>query len=178
MTVKCSVCGNRIDKDKAFLIVEEHINSKTKENVKKNIYYCSKEEYLEHKEEKEKNAFYKDKIYCFFCDLLGSKAIINTLFWKEWGVWNKIASNEMIFQFIENKKNNFYYARDSKANSLSESGKIFYYSAIIKNGISDFQKKYIPEVVIKKPSESIVIENISMESKINQRKALLDLEDF
>ena len=115
---------------------------------------------------------HKDKVYYLICDIIGRKEIINTLLWKEWALWNKVASNEAIGIYLEENKN---YLCDviSKIDD-NEFSRIKYLSAILKNKLGDYKPKVtVKEVVTPKIHD----EHYETKFKLKQRRGFEDLED-
>ena len=140
--VKCRICGNSIDKETAHLVVTYNRNGKEKP-----AYYCSKSEYEDDRAKKEKAAADNDKAYRLICEIIGRKEIINTVLWQEWKVWNKVASNEVIGQYLEENKS-YLISTVSKLDNV-EFNRIRYLSTIIKNKIGGFRAKAkeMPKVI-------------------------------
>ena len=129
---KCRICGTPHDTKDAYKVV---VNNK-------NQYYCSQEEYEIDLAKKKKAAEDKDRVYRLICDILGEQEIINTILFKEWQVWLKVADNEKIGQYLEE---NYDYLSSAIARlQSSEFAKIRYLSTIIKDKI----KGFVPRVEV------------------------------
>jgi len=167
--VKCRICGNSLDKTMAHLVITYDRNGK-----EKRAYFCSQSEYEDDLAKKEKTAADKDKVYRLICDIIGRKEIINTVLWKEWAIWNKVASNEVIGQYLEENKSyliDIVYRLDNV-----EFGRIRYLSTILKNKLGDFKSKAKetpkPKVQVDETFYAPVTNNSN-----NKRRSLADLED-
>ena len=159
----CRICGTKLDTDNAYKVVL--CNSKGKE---KNFYYCSEEEYVADKTKKEKAIEDRNKAYKLICDIIGRKQIINTTLWKEWKEWNKVATDEAIWQYLEENKT-YLIGIISKLDNV-EFNRIRYLSAILKNKLGDFKPKEETKepVVVNETHEEDVRNDIDL--RINKKK--------
>lgn len=132
MLVKCKICGNKIDRKCAFKVI---VNEK-------NNYYCTEEEYNEWKSNKD----IKDSIYEVIFNIFGHKTI-NTILYKEINEIGNLYGYKNILNYINDNKNYLYSVMQKEFKS--EYAKIRYFSAILKNNISDYTKKLPPEVIKK-----------------------------
>lgn len=126
---KCRICGTPHDTKNAYKVV---VNNK-------NQYYCSQNEYETDLAKKKKAAEDKDRVYRLICDILGEQEIINTILFKEWQVWLKVADNEKIGHYLEENKD-YLTSVIARLNS-SEFARIRYLSTIIKDKIKGFVPK-------------------------------------
>ena len=126
---KCRICGTPHNTEDAYKVV---VNNK-------NHYYCSQDEYEKNVAQKKKAAEDKDRVYRMICDIMGEKDIINTILYKEWQIWNKVADNEKIGQYLEENKD--YLTSVMARVGSSEYARIRYLSAIIKDKIKGFMPK-------------------------------------
>ena len=142
--------------------------------AKKELASKIKAEKEEKKKERiEKYKEDKNKVYRLVCEIIGKKEIINTLLWKEWAIWNMVASNEVIGQYLEENKT-FLTSTISRLDNV-EHGRIRYFSAILKNNLGDY-KPNTKET--EKPK--IQVDDtfyIPTTTRSNRRRALADLED-
>jgi hypothetical protein len=161
---KCRICGTPYDTKDAYKVV---VNNK-------NQYYCSQEEYEKDLEKKKKAAEDKDRVYRLICDIMNEKEIINTILFKEWAVWNKVADNEKIAQYLE--ENQEYLTSVIARLQSSEFAKIRYLSTIIKDKI----KGFVPRVKVEEKPKVVVDETIyeAPTHTLNKRRSLEDLEDM
>lgn len=121
----------------------------------------------------EKRKADKDKAYWLICDIIGRKEIINTNLWKEWAIWNKVATNEVIGNYLEENKN-YLINVVSKIDDV-EIYRINYLSAIIKNSLGDYKMK---TKAVEKPQ--VKVDNTFYQPVVtnnNRRRSLADLED-
>lgn len=161
---KCQICKTELDTKTAYKIVDKN---------NKNKYYCSQSEFEAEEVRKKKTQEDKDRVYYLICDIMGEKEIINTALWKEWQVWNKVANNVKIGQYLEENKE--YLTSVISRLQSSEYARIRYLSTIIKNKINEFK----PRVEVQKPK--VVVEETIYEvptQSLNKRRSLADLEDM
>lgn len=162
---KCQICKAELDTKMAYKIVDKN---------NKNKYYCSQSEFEAEEIRKKKAQEDKDRVYYLICDIMGEKEIINTALWKEWQVWNKVANNVKIGQYLEENKD--YLTSVIARLQSSQYAKIRYLSTIIKNKINEFKSKV---EVVEKPK--VVVEETIYEvptQSLNKRRSLADLEDM
>lgn len=161
---KCRICGTPYDTKDAYKVV---VNNK-------NQYYCSQEEYETDLAKKKKAAEDKDRVYRLICDIMNEKEIINTILFKEWAVWNKVADNEKIGQYLE--ENQEYLTSVIARLQSSEFARIRYLSTIIKDKI----KGFVPRVEVEEKPKVVVDETIydAPTHTLNKRRSLEDLEDM
>ena len=100
--VKCKFCGKQMNINDAYKVVAYG----PKSGKPSNLYYCNTEHYQKNQSIKEKGKMDKDKVYSLVCEIIGRKEIINTALYKEWQSWNMVASNEIIYQYLEENSNN------------------------------------------------------------------------
>lgn len=169
MQVTCQICKKKIEKDTAYKITKiSPTNGK-----KKYFYYCSEEEWQAEEDRKKKNKENKDKVYSLICDMFGYE-IVNTKFFDEWSLWNKLKSNELIYKYI--RENEDFLQEICDRSFDSEYQKIRYFSAILKNHLRD----YVPKAAeVEKPK--VVVDETIYEApahSLNKRRSLEDLEDM
>ena len=162
MRAKCRICGEVLDTNIAFKVVTNG----------KNAYYCSQDEFEADAKEKAKALADKDMVYNLICEIIDREKIINTALWKEWKVWNKVATNEIIGQYLmENKE--YLIGAIARLDNV-EFNRIRYLSAILKNSLGDFKpKKEVKPAFV----PSINEEHYETKFKPKARRALLDLEE-
>lgn len=162
---KCKICGSELDTNTAYKVTDKN---------GKNKYFCSESEYEAEEARKKKAAEDKDRVYRLICDIMGEQEIISTALFKEWTVWNKVASNEKIAQYLTENKD-YLTSVITRLNS-SEYARIRYLSTIIRDKI----KAFVPRVeVVEKPK--VVVEETIYETPthtLNKRRSLEDLEDM
>lgn len=196
---KCRYCSANLTSDNAYRIVknkrgtyfcnQEHYEKYVEQVEQKNAEKAKlvaqekeereklkakkkEEKTAEEQVQKEKRKADKDKVYWLICEIVGCKEIINTVLWKEWAIWNKVASNEVIGKYLEEHKN--YLIKTIGGLENVEFIRIRYLSAILKNKLGDYkpmateQKFFTP--VIKD-------EHYETKFKPKQRQALLDFEE-
>lgn len=163
---KCKICKKSLNTNDAYCVIANN----------KRFYYCNATEYEEYKRKQEKEAADKDKVYRLICDIIGHKEIINTVLWKEWEIWNKVACNEKIGCYLEENKD---YLCDviSRLEDV-EFNRIRYLSAILKNKLGDYKPKAreAEKPVTKKIVDTTFYDIGSIVNK-PKRRALDDLED-
>ena len=162
---KCKICGTGLDTATAYKVTDKN---------GKNKYYCSQSEFEAEEERKKKAQADKDRVYRLICDIMGEKEIISTALFKEWQVWNKVADNAKIGDYLE--ENRSYLSSVIARLSSSEYAKIRYLSTIIRDKIKAFVPK---SEVVEKPK--IVVDETIYEAPtqtLNKRRSLADLEDM
>lgn len=122
MLVKCKGCQEKIDRDIAYKIV---INGK-------NNYYCNEQEYKDIKNKRK----IKDNTYLKIYDIFGRK-ITNTILFKEVNELADIYGYEIIYAYLD--KNQDYLSNVMSKDFNNEFGQIRYFSAILKNSLTDFK---------------------------------------
>ena len=147
MRAKCRICGRQLDTNTAYKIVDKN---------GKNKYYCNKDEFEAEEARKKKAKKDKDKVYRLICDIMGEKEIINSILWKEWVVWNKVADNEKIGKYLE--ENRDYLSSVIGRLTSSEFARIRYLSTIIKDRI----KEFVPRVKVEEPVVVEVDDNFEL----------------
>lgn len=165
---KCRVCGSKINSIDAYLVIT--LDGKGNE---KKAFYCNKDEYEKDLKKKEKAKADEDNAYYLICEIIGRKKIINTILWKEWKEWNKVATNEIIGKYLEENKS--YLISVVSKLSDTEFLRIRYLSAILKNNLGDFtvrSKKEEPRKVV--VEETFYVPTVT---RNNKRRSLADLED-
>ena len=167
MRAKCKICGEPLDTNTAYRVITLDKNKKEKK-----AYYCSKEEYEKDEAEKKKAADDKDKVYRLICDIVERKEILNSILWKEKAIWNKVATDEIIGQYLEDNKG-YLSSMIGRLDDV-EYNRIRYLSAIIKNKIGDYKPKTVVKEVIK---PKIQDEHYETKFKLKQRRGFEDLED-
>lgn len=166
---KCKICKKSLNTNDAYCVITND----------KRFYYCNATEYEEYKRKQEKEAADKDKVYRLICDIIGRKEIINTVLWKEWKIWNKVASNEVIGNYLEENKQHLIDAL-SRIEDV-EFIRIRYLSAILKCNLSDYERK---SKKIEKPIVQVdeadgrddVGLRINKKSKTVRRKGFAEME--
>ena len=161
---KCKICGGALDTNVAYKVTDKN---------GKNKYFCSEEEYDSEEQRKKKVADDKDRVYRLVCDIMGEPEIINTILFKEWQVWLKVADNEKIGKYLEENKEYLTYVI-ARLNS-SEYARIRYLSAIIKDKIKGYEPRVdvvVPRVVV----EETIYDTPTQST--NKRRSLSDLEDM
>lgn len=155
MLVKCKSCGNKIERDKSFKIVISG----------KNYYYCNEEEYKSIVKNKE----LKDNTYETIYQIFQYK-VTNTTLFKEINSLLPIYEYEMIYHYLLDNKE--YLTNVLQKSFQNEYSKIRYFSAILKNSLSDY---LLPE---KKEKKEIEIEFVSMSKQTTKkRRNLSEMED-
>ena len=163
MQVTCQICKKKIEKETAYKRVVG----------KANKYYCSEQEWQTEEDKKKKALEAKDKVYNLICDMFGYE-IINTQFFAEWALWNKLKSNEDIYKYLRENEDRLQEICDRSFNS--EYQRIRYFSAVLKNSLRDFKPrveiKEVPKIVIEE-----VMYDATPSNTRNRRRGLADLED-
>ena len=172
----CKICGKKLDADAAYVVYASGNGRKA--------FYCSQEEYESTikkpqkkkavtKQPKEKIPTYRDKAYELICNIIGRPKIINTILWKEWKIWNEVAADEVIAQYLEENRDYLVGAIGRLDNV--EFNRIRYLSAILKNSLGDFKSK---EKEMEKPKTQVDDTFYApIATNNNKRRSLADLED-
>lgn len=159
---KCKICGTSLDTKIAYKITDKN---------GKNKYFCSATEYEAEEIRKKKAAEDKDRVYRLICDILGEQEIINTILFKEWQVWLKVADNEKIAKYLA--ENCEYLTSVMTRVHSSEFARIRYLSVIIKDKI----KGFVPKVKIEDKPRVVTEEYYETKYKSKGRQALEDFEE-
>ena len=159
---KCKICGTELDTKTAYKITDKN---------NKNKYFCSASEFEAEEERKKKAAEDKDKVYRLVCDIMGEKEIINTILFKEWQDWLKVADNEKIAKYLSENKD--YLSSVIARLQSSEYAKIRYLSTIIRDKI----KAFVPKVEVVEKPKIVVDEHYETRYKTKVRRALEDFEE-
>ena len=165
MQVTCQICKKKIEKDTAY----KRVVGKT------NKYYCSEQEWQDEENKKKKAAEHKDKVYYLICDMFGYE-IQNSQFFAEWVLWNKLKTNDIIYKYLRENEDKLQEICDRSFDS--EYQKIRYFSAVLKNSLSDFKPR-VEVVEVEKPK--VVIDETIYEAPthtLNKRRSLDDVEDM
>lgn len=156
------------------LFLEDAMRKKEEENARKLLADKRREEKEKAEREGiEKRKADKDRAYWLICEIIGRKEIINTKLWKEWVIWNKVATNEVLGNYLEENKN-YLISVVSKIDNV-ELYRINYLSAIIKNNLGDYKSRIQAAA---KPQ--IKVDNTFYQptaTNNNRRRSLADLED-
>ena len=112
----------------------------------------------------------KDIAYKLICDIMGKQQITNAILWKEWKLWNGIASDEIVRKYLDENKE-YLTKRIARLDNV-EYSRIRYLSAILKNSLTDFKPK--PENLF---ALNIPDEHYETRYKPKVRVALLDIEE-
>ena len=137
---KCKICGVELDTKTAYKVTDKN---------GKNKYFCSATEFEAEETRKKKVAEDKDRVYNLICDMFGYE-IVNTQFFAEWTLWNKLKSNEIIYKYL--RENEDYLQQICDRSFNTEYQKIRYFSAVLKNSLKDYKPKAVeaekPKVVV------------------------------
>ena len=159
---KCKICGAELDAKTAYKVTDKN---------GKNKYFCSQSEFEAEEEHKKKVAEDKDRVYRLICDIMGEKEIISTALFKEWVVWNKVANNAKIGDYLAENKD--YLTSVIARLSSSEYAKIRYLSTIVRDKI----KAFVPKTIEVAPPKVVAEEHYETKYKPKTRQALLDFEE-
>ena len=185
---KCRYCQTNTNTDdaymsmigklKAYFCNEEHYNlfiKEKEENEQRKIAEREKarqkkqEEHAIAVEQRKKD---KDNVYYLICEIIGRKDIINTMLWREWALWNKVATNAQIYQYLnENKK--YLLGVISRLDDV-ELDRIKYLSAILRNKLGDYKPKTVVKEFV---TPKIQDEHYETKFKLKKRRGFEDLED-
>jgi YHS domain-containing protein len=164
---KCKICGTQLDTKEAYKVTDKN---------GKNRYFCSQSEFEAEETRKKKAAEDKDRVYRLICNILGEQEIINTILFKEWQVWLKVADNEKIGNYLEENQD-YLTSAIARLNS-SEFARIRYLSAIIKDKIKGFVPKVEVEEVPRVVDTSFELFEPTIEKNPQiEEQVLYDVED-
>jgi len=167
MLVTCFICKKKIEKDTAYRA--KVIGPRSGKETIKNC--CSEAEWQAEEIRKEN----KKKVYDLICDMFGYE-IINTQFFAEWALWNKLKSNDIIYKYLRENEERLQQICDRSFEN--EYQKIRYFSAVLKNSLKDFKPKVEVQQV---ETPKVVVEETIYEAPVhtlNKRRSLEDLEDM
>lgn len=163
---KCRICKKSLNTKDAYCVITND----------KRFYYCNATEYEEYKRKQEKEAADKDKVYRLICDILGRKEIINSILWKEKSVWNKVCTDEVIAQYLEENKD-YLTGAISRLDDV-EFNRIRYLSAVLKNKLGDYKPKVKEEKkVVRSDSNFEFFEPTVINQNKQEDFILEDVED-
>lgn len=186
MVVRYTSGGNKM---KAFYCSPEEYNTHVFSKEKADEADKAKKEEVKQKEKKprkkkepkksepkevvvEKAPTDRDYAYRLICEIIGRQKIINTVLWKEWKVWNEVASDTAIKRYLSENKE-YLCGVISRLDNI-EYNRIRYLSAVIKNKIGDFASNVTesegPKVQVDETFYAVATRN-------NRRRSLADLED-
>ena len=166
---KCRICKKSLNTKDAYCVITND----------KRFYYCNATEYEEYKRKQEKEAADKDKVYRLICDIIGRKEIINSILWKEKSVWNKVCTDEVIAQYLEENKD-YLTGAISKLDDV-EFNRIRYLSAVLKNKLGDYKPKAKEIKIETQKQESVEMRDdfgirTNNKKKITRRKGFSEME--
>lgn len=169
---KCKICKKSLNTNDAYCVVTYDKNGKAKKN-----FYCSKAEVDAEEARKRKAAADRSKAYRLVCEILGRDEIINTILWKEWAIWNKVASDEKIASYLEENRE-YLLSMISRLDDV-EFNRIRYLSAILKNKLGDYKPKVkeVERAVVKYSSSFELFEPTVVKNNEVNNIILDDVED-
>ncbi len=171
MLVTCKICKEKIDRDTAYKITTVSPTS----GKKTNSYFCSEAEWQAEEDRKNKARENKDKVYYLICDMFGYE-IVNTKFFDEWHLWNKLKSNEIIYKYL--RDNETYLQQICNKSFDNEYQRIRYFSAVLKNSLRDYVPKgEVKEVPSVTTSAFEFFEPIVERQPEFKEQVLYDVED-
>lgn len=170
--VKCKICKNEILKSEAYLIEDIKTDANGKEKVTRK-YYCSEKEYLDYKYENE----CKDKFFKKLEELFGSK-VINTYLFKLYAELKDYKHSNILDTLIA-KENDISHAIRSTIKNGSQTNKLQYVFAIIKNTIEDNKTRKNHTITVQDSFESDFDEVFETMTRIrktnNRRRSIRDI---
>lgn len=160
--VKCRVCSTLNDINLAYKYV--HTTSGGKDV---NMYYCSEDEFLKHKKEKEYRAKFEEK----FSDIM-NYTVINSNVKRLYNEIQKSGySNKEIYSCLVEKERDIIRALDYKKSIKDEDRRIKYAFAIIRNAMFDVTIKRRQEEKIKQMQSKAKEKTIEVYGYKNNRQA-------
>lgn len=169
---KCKICKKTLSTDNAYCVITHDKNGKVKKN-----FYCSKAEVDAEEARKRKAATDKKRAYKLVCEIIGRDEIINKILWKEWAIWNKVASDEKIASYLEENKE-YLVNMISRLDDI-EFNRIRYLSAILRNKLGDYKPKVkeVEKAVVKCNSFFELFEPTIIRNNEADNIILEDVED-
>lgn len=158
MLVKCRICGGKVDRNDAYKVVIDG----------KNHYYCNESEYSEWTKKKDK----KDKTYNLIYKIFDRK-VPNTILYKEIVELADIYTFEKILAYLVD--NESYLSSVMMKSFTNEYAQIRYFTAILKNSLTDFQFEDESKVEINKIDMPDVLNN--QFSRKKKKKSLFEYEE-
>lgn len=128
------------------------------------MYYCSEQEYEEHLKAKT----VRDNTYNLINDIFGRK-VINTILFKEVNEISNTYPYQHIYSYLI--KNQQYLSGVMSKDFKSEYAQIRYFTAILKNSLSDYKEK---ESEIKRSASAEVVTMKYSQQK--KRRSLAEIE--
>lgn len=130
LLVNCKCHGKKIDRETAYKVTSNQ----------KNFYYCSENDY------RKMQTLQKEKNLLFECvNLIFGYKVINSALFKEIAEIEKSYNHKLIREYMQANKD--YLSKVMQKDFVSEYAKIRYFSAIIKNSISDYAKAQKKKVI-------------------------------
>lgn len=190
---KCRYCQKNMKTNDAYMSIvgrkrayfcnEEHYDlfmkdKKEKDRREKEALEAAKKQREAREVASQKYQENKDRAYYLICDIIGRKQISNTVLWSEWAIWNKVADNKAIGQYLEENKD--YLCRMVSKLANNEFLRIRYLSAILKNNLGAYHTTAIsndaPQIKVQ-VDETFYEPTPSTQTKRKKRRSLDDLED-
>lgn len=161
---KCQICKKQLNTNEAYKVVDKN---------NKNKYYCSEVEFQAEEARKNKAKEDKDNVYKMIVKLFRYE-VVNSQLFAEWNIWNKLRTNEEIYQLLQ--ENEEYLQQICDRHFDTEYQRIRYFCTVVKNKLADFKPK--PRVV-EEVKPRVVVEEVMYEApakSLNKRRSLADLE--
>lgn len=164
MKCKCQICKKVLDTKTAYA-VEYAVNKKNGTTEFKNKYYCNEEEYSAKLVADAKAESDKAEMWSLVTEYIGKTS--NTILFAESHKWGNPGK---VVRLIKDNRDKFDFM--NRKTFDSETAKIRYFSAIIKNNIND-----LPDIVEETPKvmETYEVHYVN-KHKSKLRKGLLDDE--
>lgn len=162
------------------LYMEKLEEEQKQKQMKKELAEKRRQEELEEKQRQiEYNKQMKDKVYYLICEILGRKAIVNTALWKEKELWNRVCTDEVIAQYLEENKD-YLTGAISRLDDV-EFNRIRYLSAILKNKLGDYKPKKKEARIEMQKQEFVEMRDdfgirTNNKKKITRRKGFSEME--
>ena len=129
---KCRYCKKELKRQNAYKVTENN----------KNIYYCNEDHYLLYEKQLEKNRvqnIIKNKVFETIYEIFEEEQVTHTALYKEMNELDSIYGYRNILDYLNENKDMLSDIMSSK-DFKNEYAKIRYFSAILKNNMSDFIK--------------------------------------
>lgn len=158
-TVKCKICGEKIEKETAFCITKINDNGR-----KTNSYFCSEQEYEKNKRNKElwlENMRVFDAIIGYTC--------INKVKTNEFKMLEEHYSREQIYNCLIKNADEIKMYLEQK-NIIEEYGRIKYIFSCIRNKIKDDSNNIVLDTSFNVVSDYEEETNEELEERIKKMK--------
>ena len=168
--VKCQICKKELTNDKAFKV----------SNGKKNLYYCSEEEYMEYKKDSDAR---KNLMKLIASEVLNYEQaqLLPKVLIKKISELHKHYSYEIILETFNQQEENLKYWMGLENKFNNEYQKVNYMMAIISNNINDvFNLHKTKEKIVEKEYkiENEIVDTNLMNNISKRKRKVTDISEF